>query len=127
VSPEAERRPAEGGVPDDGTGNGTSATTVAQAAASPPRSWREAWTAARDQALARCAERRRLVLAHPDLAARLTRLPLAYTAPGQWTGFVPPRVWRDQLNTDPRRLALAGICAEALHRHGGDCPALDVT
>jgi hypothetical protein len=122
----AERRPGGGGVPDDALGGGTSGTTLQQATTS-GRDWRQLYGPALDLALIRRAERRRLVLAHPDLAARLTRLPLAYTRPDQWTGFVPPRVWRDQLNTDPRRLALAGICAEALHRCGDDCPALDVT
>jgi hypothetical protein len=72
-------------------------------------------------------ERRERVLGHPDLAARLTEEPIGYGRPEQWNGFVPPLVWNGQFNDSPRRAALAEICAEALKRHGGDCPALDVT
>jgi len=73
------------------------------------------------------AERRKLVLAHPDLAVRLTEEPIGYERPEQWTGYVPPLIWNGELNDSARRAALAEICAEALRRYGGDCPALDVT
>ncbi len=35
-------------------------------------------------------ERRRRVLAHPDLAQRLTARPLGFQRPEQWNGYVPP-------------------------------------
>lgn len=30
------------------------------------------------------------MLAHPDLAAELTRPPLNFARPGQWNGYIPP-------------------------------------
>ncbi len=36
------------------------------------------------------AERRRRVLAHPDLAEWLTRRPLSFVRPELWNGYVPP-------------------------------------
>ncbi len=44
----------------------------------------------RAEARAAAAERRRRVLAHPDLAQRLTQQPLNFSSPGRWTGYVPP-------------------------------------
>jgi hypothetical protein len=35
-------------------------------------------------------QRRASVLAHPDLAARLTQPPLNYARPDQWNGYIPP-------------------------------------
>lgn len=62
------------------------------------------------------AERRRAVLAHPDLAERLCEDPLGYARPDQWTGFIPPAMWNQQPNTSPRRKALVEIYEEALAR-----------
>lgn len=56
---------------------------------------------------------RSAVLAHPDLAARLTQAPLEYTRPEQWNGFVPPAQANEALNTSPRRQVLAEIVTEA--------------
>lgn len=56
---------------------------------------------------------RAAVLAHPDLAARLTQAPLEYAHPGQWNGFVPPAQFNEALNTSPRRQALVEIVTEA--------------
>lgn len=90
------------------------------------RSWRDLFGPAMAEARARSAERRIRVLAHPDLAARLTHRPLGYDDPHQWSGYVPPRTWHGKLNTAPQRQVLVDICAEALRRDGGDRPALDV-
>lgn len=62
------------------------------------------------------AERRRLVLSHPDLAARLCEPPLGYTKPAQWSGFIPPEEFNGEHNRSPRRDALIDIAAEALRR-----------
>jgi len=62
------------------------------------------------------AERRRAVLAHPDLAARLTEPPLAYSDPSRWTGYIPPEMWQQLPNRSPRRTALVEIYEEALSR-----------
>lgn len=70
------------------------------------------------------AERRKRVVAHPDLRARLTEPPLSYQRPEQWTGYVPPKLLPqadDQqhtaaLNTSARRRVLVELCAEALRR-----------
>jgi hypothetical protein len=126
VSREAECRPGEGGIPDDALGGDNVSATV-QADAVSGRNWRELWGPARAEAIARSAERRQLVLAHEDLAAMLTRPPVGFRDPKQWTGYVPPRIWNGSLNMSPQRKALAAICALALERQAGDCPALDVT
>ncbi|GAA1455202.1 hypothetical protein GCM10009602_68850 [Nocardiopsis tropica] len=62
------------------------------------------------------AERRRAVLAHPDLAARLCEAPLGYSSPDRWTGYIPPEMWQQLPNRSPRRLALVEIYEEALSR-----------
>lgn len=78
------------------------------------RLWRLTVAGARETAAVRCAR----VLAHPDLAERLTAPPLGYARPNQWTGYVPPRTWgrHNQLNPSPQRRALVEIAAEALRR-----------
>jgi hypothetical protein len=59
---------------------------------------------------------RAMVLAHPDLAERLTQPPLSYQRPEQWNGFVPPDTFNGQHNDSPRRAALVAIVAEAESR-----------
>lgn len=76
------------------------------------------WGYIEQQARAECDARRARVLAHADLAARLTEPPLSYTQPQQWTGYVPPRTWGERLNTSPQRAALVEICTEAMCRDG---------
>lgn len=72
------------------------------------------------QASAAVKTRRIRVLAHDDLAARLTRPPLSYTKPGQWNGYVPPALDAcGRRNNSPRRAALVEIAAEAWHRDEG--------
>ncbi len=44
----------------------------------------------RAEARAAAAERRRRVLAHPDLAQRLTERPLGFPRPEMWNGYIPP-------------------------------------
>lgn len=56
------------------------------------------------------------LLRHPDLAERLTKSPLSYTDPGQWNGFIPPRMWAGELNDSPSRRAVVEMCAEAYRR-----------
>lgn len=62
------------------------------------------------------AERRRAVLAHSDLAARLCEDPLNYVRAEQWTGFIPPEMFNQTPNTSPRRLALVDIYEQAVAR-----------
>lgn len=85
-----------------------------------PRREGEPWPDAIDRIY---AERRQLsetrryrVLGHEDLAVTLTKPPLGYARPDQWSGYVPPRMWAEQLNDSPHRAALVGICAEAATR-----------
>lgn len=61
-------------------------------------------------------ENRDAVLAHPDLAQKLTEPPLDYQRPEQWNGFVPPEYFNQQVNDSPRRAALVEIVAEAQAR-----------
>jgi hypothetical protein len=70
--------------------------------------WMELWDA---------AARKKAVLAHPDLAVRLTAEPLGYAKPDQWNGFVPPEQFNGQHNDSPRRAALAELVAEVYARH----------
>lgn len=63
------------------------------------------------------AEVRALVLSYPDLRLALTRAPIGYPQPEQWTGFMPPA--RDdlgRLKEDKRRTALADLVTEAQRR-----------
>ena len=61
--------------------------------------------------------RRAAVLAHPDLAAKLTEQPLNFARPDQWTGFIPPATTADHaINPSPVRAALVAIVAEAERR-----------
>lgn len=69
---------------------------------------------------ATAASRRALVLRYPDLAAVLTRTPLDYDQPEQWTGYVPPATLPDgQPNRTPIRTALLELLARAEHRTQG--------
>lgn len=61
-------------------------------------------------------KRRERVLAHEDLAERLTQRPLCFARPDQWNGYVPPYHWRETPNTSPQRAALVDIAAEAYRR-----------
>ncbi|MGW7001339.1 hypothetical protein ACWGCW_00580 [Streptomyces sp. NPDC054933] len=63
------------------------------------------------------AHRRGMVLAHRDLAAKLTAPPLEFPTPEAWTGFVPPATTcTGAINTAPTRAALVAIVAEAERR-----------
>lgn len=66
--------------------------------------------------------RRALVLRHPEVARRLTRPPLDYARPEQWTGYIPPESWNGEHNDSPRRAALLDIiaAAEAVERTPDD-------
>lgn len=61
-----------------------------------------------------CQDRRARVLAHPEIAARLTRPPFTFKFPEQWGGYIPPKVIErgGQLveNPSPQRRALIEIC-----------------
>lgn len=82
--------------------------------------WAHALAQIQAEAVDVLAERRERVLAHPDLAARLTERPLKFARPDVWNGFVPPKYVpsRDgqRINDSPYRIALVDICAEAHRR-----------
>lgn len=80
------------------------------------RSMRAALESARAEAREQAAQRRARVLAHADLADRLTAPPLGYARPEQWNGYVPPATWQEARNGSARRAALVELCAEALRR-----------
>jgi len=83
-----------------------------------------------------CQTRRARVLAHPDIAARLTWPPLDFTDPRKWNGYVPPATgpygearpdptsrtgWDDSgvdeaPNDSPRRAALMDILRAVVDR-----------
>lgn len=71
---------------------------------------------------ARMKRARAAVLAHPDLAERLTMTPLNYAKPEQWNGGIPPKYTpedasrRVEPNDSPRRAALLAIVEEAMSR-----------
>jgi len=59
---------------------------------------------------------RDLVLAYPDLAKQLTELPLRFSQPEAWNGYIPPDTFNGQYNDSPRRAALLALVAEARRR-----------
>lgn len=65
------------------------------------------------EAQEKCAERRRRVLAHPDIALRLTMRPLSFTTPEHWNGYIGssevPTISGYKPNMSPRRKALIAI------------------
>lgn len=72
------------------------------------------------QARQTTAANREAVLAHPDLAKKLTQPPLDYARPEQWNGFIPPKLIATEdgyeVNNSPRRHALNRLLEEALAR-----------
>jgi hypothetical protein len=61
--------------------------------------------------------RKRLVLAHPDLAEQLTKAPISLARPDCWSGYVPPEhLTSGAPNRSPVREQLAGLVAEAERR-----------
>lgn len=84
----------------------------------------KACRAAAETANADAAEYRKLVLAHPDLAARLTTPPCPSTSPDQWNGYIPPHMVlgkdRWQRNDSPQRVHLVAIVREAYVRKFGE-------
>lgn len=80
----------------------------------------EQWCAPLQQREGVSADRRRRVLAHPDLAKRLQSL-LGLADAKHWNGYVPPRVDAfDCINTSSIRAALIVICREAHEREMND-------
>lgn len=67
-----------------------------------------------------CEARRARVLAHPDIADLLTKPPLKFARPEQWTGYIAPAVIESGrgtvTNTSPRRAALIAICQAVAER-----------
>lgn len=65
---------------------------------------------------------RELVLAHPDLAERLTAWPVSHTTAQTWNGYIPPLMTcaeAGRRNDSARRTALIEIVAEAMERDYG--------
>jgi hypothetical protein len=71
---------------------------------------------ARARAAVECQQRRRQILAHPDLAARVVDI-LQLTAPEHWNGYVAPEQdCTGAPNRSPLRAALVEVVAEAEQR-----------
>lgn len=62
-----------------------------------------------------CAENRRRVLAHPDLAKRLTQPPIGMSSTDMWNGWIPPEKWREAHNGSPVRRALVKLMEDVAH------------
>lgn len=77
---------------------------------------RPLWEHAVRDATARMRDRKAAVLAHPDLAQRLTEEPLNFARPDQWNGGIPPEMFNGEHNDSPRRAALVEIAEEATRR-----------
>lgn len=65
---------------------------------------------------AKADARRALVLKYPDLAQKLTEQPINCQRPEQWSGGIPPEMWREMPNDSPIRPAVLAILAEAERR-----------
>lgn len=76
----------------------------------------ELWRRQHADAMARREANRAAVLAHPDLAERLTQPPIGYTKPEQWHGGTGPDTFNGGHNDSPRHAALAELVAEAMRR-----------
>lgn len=83
------------------------------------------WRQAVAESKRECQDRRARVLAHPDLAKRLTEPPLSLSEPARWNGYIPPRTLpedefgRARVNNSPVRRQLVAIASEALARESG--------
>lgn len=83
---------------------------------------KEALRALVSDARAACDRNRRLVLAHPDLAERLTLPPCGFSRPDVWTGYIAPELidinrHGDGIRNDsPCRAQLVALVAEAERR-----------
>lgn len=88
------------------------------------RNWRIKCYEAAVEHARRKDDYRRRVLAHPDLAARLTERPLAFKHPWQWTGYIAPQWLADEtdaptgwhLNQSPYRAQLMDIMTAVVER-----------
>lgn len=73
-----------------------------------------------EQARIQCQARRDRVLAHPDIAAKLTKPPLNYSKPEIWNGYIPPATTGAlvgaRTNSSVVRKALIAICNEVVER-----------
>lgn len=74
------------------------------------------WQPALRDAATRMRDRKAAVLAHPDLAARLTEDPLNFARADQWNGGIPPEMFNGERNDSPRRAALVELVDEATRR-----------
>jgi hypothetical protein len=74
------------------------------------------WGTALAEAGSRMAANRSAVLAHPDLARRLTEPPLNFPKPEQWRGNIGPDTFGGEHNDSARREALAELVDEATRR-----------
>lgn len=76
------------------------------------------WQTVVDAEVARCRARRDRVLAHPDLAMRLTQQPINFAHPEQWNGYIAPaqieRGGQMIDNPSPVRRALIQLCNDVL-------------
>jgi hypothetical protein len=98
------------------------------------------WRAAKAASKRDSETRRARVLAHDDLAQRLTAPPLRLSAPARWSGWIPPRTLaeescahcgpcgdrrcrdrphRARVNDSPIRRQLVEIASEAMARESG--------
>lgn len=68
------------------------------------------------QGRTQAAQRRALILRHPDLAQKLTEQPINCPTPELWDGALPPEMWREERNDSPRRPAILALITEATRR-----------
>jgi hypothetical protein len=83
------------------------------------------WDHYADEERAKARSRRGRVLAHPDIAKRLTEPPMRYPTPEMWTGYIPPaRCGEDKPNRSPIRRQLLDTCQAVVDRER-EQPPLD--
>lgn len=58
-----------------------------------PAEWRRHALMEVTRAKARCKANRGRLLAHPDLAEKLTKAPMNLPDPAMWNGYIPPEHW----------------------------------
>lgn len=89
---------------------------------------REALRQLQTDARAACKHNRATVLAHPDLAERLTEPPCRFTTAEMWTGYIPPAYLEGRYgeaipNNSPYRAQLVALVDEAARRRNRTEPA----
>lgn len=81
------------------------------------KSFRDMWEAKLAESKPNSLNRKALVMAYPDLVAKLTQPPIGFRRPEEWSGWIPPELDEDgQVNPSRRAAGLRALVEEAERR-----------